>query len=170
MTVLAAAQLRLASDAAVFAFLSDVLKQRITLYPGQPGFLKAANALPPGLGAMACTHHLDVSLTHDDLGWHFGNWHDKELAEATARGLDTLGASELAQVFREAYAHALKYWHELGESGWSQWYSGSPLEEAVEPLNTRAWALLDSKWNGVLGYWVEYARAHPLEVGAAHDA
>ena len=30
--------------------------------------------LPVGLRAMAATHHLDISLTLDDIGWHFLNF------------------------------------------------------------------------------------------------
>jgi hypothetical protein len=34
----------------------------------------------------------------DDLGWHFYNFHSRELAEETYRGLRELGADEAAEI------------------------------------------------------------------------
>lgn len=170
MNNLAASQLQASSDEEVFDFLVEVLKERMPLGPGQPGFLDAARSLPRGLRAMVTTHHLDVSLTMDDLGWHFGNWYDEELAQETAQGLEVLGADELASLIKEAFAHAREHLHRLGEDGWPDWYHGSPLQQAVDPLNSQAWAICEQSWNGILGYWVSYARNNPVEVGATHDA
>jgi hypothetical protein len=39
---------------------------------------------------MAATYELDVSLTLDDLGWHFGNWPDPALSEKTQRPEDRI--------------------------------------------------------------------------------
>jgi hypothetical protein len=117
---------------------------------------------------MAVTYELDVSLTMDDLGWHFGNWHDEALAEETARGLEVLGAPGLARLFREASRLALQYWSELGREGWSEWYHGSPLEAAVDPLNEQAWKFLDKHKNGIFHYWVAYARKYPEGVGVTN--
>jgi hypothetical protein len=165
-----AGQLQALSDDEVLDFLVEVLKTRMTLGPGQPGFLQAARELPAGLRAMVTTHHLDVSLTRDNLGWHFGNWHDEELALETAQGLDVLGADELASLFREAFAHAQEHWQRLGDDNWSEWYHGSSLEQIIDPLNTQAWEICERSWNGILGHWVAYARKNPVEVGARHDA
>jgi len=170
MSTLTASQLQASSNEEVFDFLVEVLKQRMPIGPGEPGFLQKARSLPAGLRAMVTTHHLDVSLSMDDLGWHFGNWHDEELAHETLQGLEVLGASELSALFQSAFSHAREHWHRLGEADWSEWYHGSPLEQAIAPLNTQAWAICDSSWNGILGYWVSYARKNPLEVGARHDA
>lgn len=157
------------SNDKVLKALSDELTRRL---PGRssPDFLEAARSLPRGLRAMAVTYELDVSLTLDDLGWHFGNWHDLELAQETALGLEELGATELAAIFREAMRHARRFWRELGAEGWMKWYHGSDLEAAVRPLNEQAWRLLKSRWNGILSYWVEYARKHPEHVDARADA
>ena len=115
--------------------------------------------------------------TNSTFRWHWttlggtsGNWHDAELAEETAAGLVELGASEIAELFVEAYRLAQQFWQELGSESWGDWYHGSRLEEAVMPLNRRAWAILQDRWNGIFGYWVEYARRHPEKVGALHDA
>lgn len=154
------------SDDELFKLLGEELQQRVTAKQGTDEFLSQIRSLPVGLRAMAATYELDVSLALDDLGWHFGNWHNEALAEETARGLDELGAHELANLFRQAFALAKNYWHELGCENWMNWYHGSPLETAVDPLSRQAWSLLEGNDRGILKYWVDYARHYPERVGA----
>jgi hypothetical protein len=157
------------SGDALFTLLGEELQRRISAGRGEPEFVAEIRTLPVGLGAMAATYELDVSLTLDDLGWHFGNWHDAALAEETARGLEELEAVELAAIFRQAFRLAEAYWSELGTDGWSDWYNRSALRSAMDPLNDRAWALLRGKKDGISQYWVDYARKYPERVGAADD-
>ncbi len=110
---------------------------------------------------MAATYDLDVSLTLDCLGWHFGNWHDPEFAEETEAGLKELGANELAEVFKKAFLLAQDYWDELGAEDWIEWYSGSPFDEAMGSLNRKAWDIHAGKAMGLFSYWAEYARLFP---------
>src|SRR6266568_2627521 len=153
------------SDAELFTILGKELEQSISAERRSPQFLSQMRNLPVGLRAMAATYELDVSLALDDLGWHFGNWHNPDLAEETARGLEELGAVELAGVFKEAFRLAVRHWNELGSREWAQWYHGSPLEKAVMPLNERAWAILEDKKSGIFDYRVDYARKYPERVG-----
>jgi len=153
------------SDDELIKLLGEELEQSITAKKGSLQFLSEIQRLPVGLRAMAVTYELDDSLTLDDLGWHFGNWHNKALAEETAHGLEVLGAPELARIFREAFQIALEYWNELGSENWSQWYNSSPLENKVVHLNKQAWQLLSKYKNGIFHYWVDYARKHPDGVG-----
>ena len=154
------------SEDEVFSLLGNELERRITSSRGSPEFVAEIKELPAGLRAMAATYELDVSLALDDLGWHFGNWHNLELAEETAAGLEELGAQELAEIFGAAFNHAQDYWMELGAENWMEWYHGSALEKAVAPLNHKAWAILKQRKNGIFSYWVEYARKYPQRVGA----
>jgi hypothetical protein len=124
-------------------------------------FVGELRALPRGLRAMAAMYELDVSLSLDDLGWHFGNWHNKALAEETALGLEELGADEMARIFREAYALAVPYWDELGAEDWNKWYFQSSLDKALAPLNDRAWEIQKQCGGSLLGVWVPYARRYP---------
>jgi hypothetical protein len=153
-------------DEALFEILGKELERRISAKRGSPEFVKEIKMLPIGLRAMAATYELDVSLTLDDLGWHFGNWHNSELAEETARGLEELGATELAQLFRESFRLAQSYWSNLGADDWMDWYPNSPLEKELRPLNKKAWSIRGKTGNGVFKYWVDYARRHPERVGA----
>ena len=154
------------SDEELFHLLGQELQSRLSAERGSAEFISQIRQLPPELRAMAATYELDVSLSLDDLGWHFGNWHNEELAEETARGLEVLEAKELADLFGQAFETAKLYWTELSDNHWMDWYHGSPLEKAVEPLNQRAWAILKNKENGIFKYWVDYARRYPEQVGA----
>ena len=149
------------SDDDLFDLLLEELARRL---PGgrraTDDFVRELQALPVGLRAMAATYELDVSLTLDDLGWHFGNWHHLGLAEETAAGLRELGAARLAEIFSEAFAIAKEYWRELGKEAWSDWYRESPLERALGPLNDEAWLIYKQK-RGVFHYWIAHARNHP---------
>jgi hypothetical protein len=154
-----------ASDDDLFALLGRELERRLPNgRRATDEFVSELRQLPRGLRAMAATYELDVSLTMDDLGWHFGNWHHMGLAEETAAGLKELGATELADLFRQAFVQARRFWGELGSEEWSTWYHGSALEEAVSPLNEMAWAILQTKPMGLFTYWLEYARQFPERV------
>src|SRR5262245_12720462 len=123
------------SDDELFALLGKELETRIGRRTNAGQFAAKIRDLPIGLRAMAATYDLDVSLTLDDLGWHFGNWHDAGLAEETSRGLEELEATELAKIFNEAFRTAIRHWNDLGARNWTEWYHGSPLEKAMTPLN-----------------------------------
>jgi hypothetical protein len=149
------------SDDELFKLLGKELQERISVNSDSLEFVAEIQKLPVGLRAMAATYELDVSLVMDDLGFHFGNWHNTLLAEETIRGLNELEATELAVIFKEAFQIALRYWDELGTKDWPNWYHDSPLEIEIGPLNKQALKLLEGKKNGVFEYWVNYARKHP---------
>jgi hypothetical protein len=166
MSAITAKSIASGSDDEVFSMLGRELEEQIASARGSPEFIAEIKELPAGLRAMAATYELDVSLALDDLGWHFGNWHSIELTEETTAGLEELGAQELAAVFRSAFDLAQDYWMELGGENWMDWYHGSALEKALEPLNQKAWAILKQSEHGIFKYWVDYARKHPERVGA----
>src|SRR3569832_714688 len=93
----------LSNDDELFNLTGKELEKRVSAPRGSPEFLNEIKDLPIGLCAMAATYELDVSLALDDLGWHFGNWHSPEMSEETLRGLEELGATEMAVIFRQAY-------------------------------------------------------------------
>ena len=68
------------SDDELFSLLGEELKARIGRWVSSGEYVAKIRNLPLGLRAMAATYELDVSLALDDLGWHFGNWHDAQLA------------------------------------------------------------------------------------------
>lgn len=121
-------------------------------------FVDELRALPVGLRAMAATYELDVSVTLDDLGWHFGNWHNKALAALTHEGLLELGLVRHADVFSTAYHEVELVW-ELYENDLRSWYDGSVLEQALTPLNAEMWKINKGAGN-ILAAWAPYAKAN----------
>ena len=69
-------------------------------------YLSRLYAAPGGLHAMAVTYELDISMTMDDLAWHFVNYHSSlELAEETITGLNELEALEAGGNFSGGFRH-----------------------------------------------------------------
>jgi hypothetical protein len=152
------------TDEEVLAVLSKALTERVapSLLGNLDAFVAALMNLPPGLRAMAATHQLDVSLTLDDLGWHFANWHHHGYALATLEGLKELGAAREAAVFGDAYAVAQRHWTKLAADDFTAWYHGSSIEQELAPLDREMTELVRAHGPaGLMGLWVRYARQHP---------
>ncbi|PWT92318.1 MAG: hypothetical protein C5B56_02430 [Proteobacteria bacterium] len=165
-----------ASDEELFKALSEELHRRL---PGGEDedlgqFVDRLRRLPKGLRAMAAIYQLDVSLSLDDLGWHFANWHHRSYCDETLHGLRELEAHEAAEIFSSAYALAQHYWDKIGEllaqdfDTFRGWYTGSELETALGPLNKRKWSLCAPQY-GLMAYWLSYARKYPENLVSIHD-
>ena len=132
-------------------------------------FLAHTRCMPIGLRAMAAIYQLDVSITLDDLGWHFANWHHRGYCEETIWALRELEAVEQADIFAKAYAAAQPYWDQVGAmvaydlEHFVKWYPDSEFEQATMPLTKRMWEL-QAIDNGLLGLWGPYARKFPDRV------
>lgn len=132
-------------------------------------FLRRLQLIPKGLRAMALSYQLDVSITMDDLGWHFANWHHRRYCEQTIWALRELEALEYAELFVMAYAFAQLWWDRIGDLArhdfrdFVEWYSHSEFETATMPLTRRMWELQNID-RGLLGFWTSYARKYPNKV------
>ena len=147
--------------------LSDL---RVRLPPGEPfhmgRFLEKIRTIPIGLRAMAATFELDVSMTLDDLGWHFGNWAHRGYCDETLRGLRELEASEYAEMFAKAYELAQSCWTELRDlshDDFKKWYDRSDFHKTTALLSSRWWDLEEID-GGIFGHWTRYARKYPHKV------
>jgi hypothetical protein len=58
----------------IFSMLGRSVSSAADPYGDDGSYAAAIASLPKGLRAMAATHHLDISLTMDDIGWHFLNF------------------------------------------------------------------------------------------------
>ena len=118
---------------------------------------------------MAATFELDVSMTLDDLAWHFVNYPNLDWYEETLQGLRELDASEAAALFEKAFAIVEPHWNKLAEVAEDEkfgaihdWLKATGIQEPIDPLNKQMWNLLD-QWpdSGLMHYWIIYARKHP---------
>jgi len=151
------------TDQGILKVLSKQLNDRLPApQNGLDAFVSALKGLPPGLRAMAAIYQLDISISLDDFGWHFANWHHHGYSRETARGLRELGATRAAELYEAAYELAAGHWEQLGSSNFAEWYKDSQLEKALEPLNQEMWALYGAMGElGLQKLWVEYARRNP---------
>lgn len=163
------------SDAEVLQLLFDELAARLPaeLHADLDRFVSVSRDLPPGLRAMAATYQLDVSLTLDDLGWHFANWPHREYVAETRRALRELELAELAEHFDAACAIVEPSWETLvarvraGHDSFREWYEDSALRRELTPLSNHMAECLDVDDDGEPGlfrHWVAYARRHPERV------
>lgn len=164
---------RCKTDEELWKKLTDELDRQIPVEIREDHelYVKHIRGLPPGLRAMASTHELDVSVTLDDLGWHFANHHSKPYAEETLWGLRELEAQEAADIFSLSYELVLQYWDKIGSllshnfKSFSDWYDESDLENALAPLNQKMRDLRERLGDyGFQSYWLVYARKYPKKI------
>ena len=77
-------------------------------------YASAIHQRPVGLRSMAATHRLDVSLTLDDIGWHFLNFGKPNFVRETKSGLRELGLGDWSLQTRAAAVRSA--W----PTGWTQ--------------------------------------------------
>lgn len=153
-------------DDALVSRVFDLLKAHLHADPyGWDGALaEEIRHFPSGLRAMAATHHLDVSLTLDDIGWHFLNFGHPTHVEETERGLRELGLSGVADMFHKAYALVGPLLSQIRRPG-GDYYA--VIEQAghtrrIDELSSQARSALGEQ--GVYPHWAAYARQHPDRV------
>jgi hypothetical protein len=130
-------------------------------------FLSRLQAAPRGLRAMAATFELDVSLSLDDLAWHFINHHNFDSYEITINGLREIEAFEAAEIFEKAFFIVRSQWDELenyslDKNSLLKWLEETGIQTRIDTLNDEMWKLL-GQWPkiGLMHYWVSYARKYP---------
>jgi len=169
MSLTSAAIQSAASDDELFNLLSNELSW---VFPPEiqddpERFLAALPKAPRGLRAMATIHALDVSMSLDDLGWHFLNNNDERLIQETAMGLQELEAKEAADIFLSAWALVKPHMQDIERLQSSaeepqDFLDSFGIQEKMDPLSERMWALCESCGQfGLMSYWLSYARKHP---------
>jgi len=147
-----------------------LLKAQVTANPYDRNgkFTSQIRKFPKGLRAMAATHHLDISLTLDDIGWHFLNFGDEAHVAETEVGLRELGLGELALLFSEAHKIVAPHLPEIQAGKNADYYKC--LEKAgqmkrINQLTDQACKLLKHRGrSGIYFFWTRYARLHPEQV------
>lgn len=150
----------------ILAVLSKSVGSVADPYSEDGSYAAAIATLPMGLRVMAATHHLDISLTMDDIGWHFLNFGEPGLVRETEAGLRELGLDDMADYFTEAYAIVNPLRPEIKEA--DDYYTClqsrglmTRIDELTEKASKRQPTVSDSP---IYAAWVKYARAHPERV------
>lgn len=110
---------------------------------------------------MAATHWLDISLTLDDIGWHFLNFDEPNFVKEIENGLRELELNELAEVFRESY-NILQPYIDSIINGEVDYYDLLEQNVRIESLNKKAWELQPE--GGIYVSWMKYTRKNPERV------
>ena len=119
---------------------------------------------------MAATHHLDVSLTLDDIGWHFLNFGEPNLVKETESGLRELGLDDLADWFAEAYeiVNPLRPEIKSGDDYYeclTRYGRMERISELTQKARDRGAGCGDEvSGSPIYAAWIKYARKHPESV------
>jgi hypothetical protein len=119
---------------------------------------------------MAATHHLDVSLTVDDIGWHFLNFGELGLVRETEPGLRELQLGDIADWFVEAFNIVNPLRPEIKSGGdYYECLTRHGLMGRIDELTQKAEDKGSTCGTEVMGSpiyaaWVRYARQYPQNV------
>jgi hypothetical protein len=129
-------------------------------------YAAAMASLPAGLRAMAATHHLDISLAMDDIGWHFLNFGEPGLVRETEDGLRELGLGDIADYFVEAHAIVNPLRSEIKEADdYYDCLESRGLMARINELTDKASARQPTlSGSPIYAAWIKYARVHPEKV------
>ena len=112
---------------------------------------------------MAATHHLDISLTLDDIGWHFLNFGERQFVRETDMGLRELGLDDMAQWFSEACAIVNPLRPEIASG--DEYYDCLVRHGQMARIDElRRKARSERGTSRIYDAWVKYARKHPEKV------
>ena len=124
-------------------------------------------SLPRGLRAMAGIHFFDVSMSLDDLAWHFGNQNDERDLRETSSGLRELELPEIADCFDKMWAFMKPYMPNLQSGDYSgkdfpDWLEEIGAQKVADPMNKVIWDYCEKAGKlGLLESWAPYARKYP---------
>lgn len=159
----------------IFRLLTEHVKANA--YGDDSAYADAISRLPKGLRAMAATHHLDISLTLDDIGWHFLNFGEPNFVRGTEAGLRELGLGDLAGWFADArdivepflqrirsgsVQPADEYYEWLDKSG-----NAARIDELTQLAQKKDIGIgREPSGSAIYSAWVAYARSKPENVFA----
>jgi hypothetical protein len=124
-------------------------------------------SLPRGLHAMAGMHFFDVSMSLDDLAWHFGNQNDERDLCETLNGLRELELNQIADLFERAWKIMEPHFDTLrgdtvNPENFYDWLESIGAQEQIDPMNDIIWDYCKKAGKlGLLESWAPYARKYP---------
>lgn len=153
----------------ILSVLSKSVSSVADPYSEDGSYAAAIGTLPTGLRAMAATHHLDISLTMDDIGWHFLNFGEPGLVRETEAGLRELGLDQIADYFVEAHTIVNPLKSEIKEAkDYYECLESRGLTDRINELTDKASATQPKLGDSpIYAAWTKYARMHPENVFAS---
>ena len=156
-------------DEELFQRLSSALTERFPPELQEDGdkLYAALLAAPRGLRAMAGIYDLDVSMSLDDLAWHFGNHNDERFLQETVTSLRELEANEAAALFAAAWDIVRPYLAEIRDrdcnaEDFHDYFDRTGIQSRIDPLNEDMWAICNACGElGLMQYWLTYVRKYP---------
>ncbi len=157
---------------AIRSLLSNSVNPLGNPYGKDGSYAAAISHLPIGLRAMAATHHLDISLTLDDIGWHFLNFGEPNFVRETEAGLDELGLHDMARWFAEAHAivNSLRSEIEASDDFHECLIQHGQMDRIVELTGKAEPSGKPGNKSLIYEAWVRYAREHPDNVFSKQSA
>src|ERR1700733_180000 len=115
---------------------------------------------------MVGIYDLDVSMTLDDLAWHFGNHNDERFLQETVASLMELEAKDAAALFSAAWDILQPYLPEIRDKDWNtedphDYLDRTGIQSRIDPLNEDMWTICKACGKLGLQYWLIYARKYP---------
>jgi hypothetical protein len=158
-----------ANDEALFDLLTTELQRLLPpdKQEDRECYFKAIEELPRGLRAMAGMHFFDVSMTLDDLAWHFGNQNDERDLRETLNGLRELELAQIADLFEQAWKIMEPHFEalrgeEVNSDNFYEWLEEIGARKKVDPMNNFIWDYCEKLGkSGLLESWGPYARKYP---------
>lgn len=157
------------NDEALFDLLSGELQRLLpeSAQENREMYHHTLESLPRGLRAMAGVHFFDVSMTMDDLAWHFGNQNDERDLRETLNGLRELELLQIADLFENAWKIMEPHLDtlrrdEIKAEDFHQWLEDIGAQEKIDPMNDIIWEYAKQAGDlGLLASWPKYARKYP---------
>jgi hypothetical protein len=164
------------NDEDLFERLSSALSEGFPpeLHDNRDQFYAALQSAPRGLRAMIGIYDLDVSMSLDDLAWHFGNHNDERFLQETVASLRELEANEAAALFSAAWDIVKPYISEIRAKDWEpgefhDYLDRTGIQSRIDPLNDDMWAICKACGKlGLIRYWLTYSRRYPERCVKAH--
>jgi hypothetical protein len=158
-----------ASDKALLDLLSVQARRLLPdeLFADTDRYYSSLDAIPRGIRAMAGIYSFCVSMSMDDLAWHFTNHNDERHIRETLDGLRELELPEIADLFQAAWKIMRPYMADLSpglykDQPFHKWAKASGVQEQIDPANRIIWAKCKElgPWR-LQTSWALYARKYP---------
>lgn len=157
------------SDEEIFKAIADEAYRQLPpdLQEDVGRYYAFLSKLPPGIRAYAGIWDLDVSMSMDDIAWHFRNHNDERHIQETLWALKELNALEVHEIFSNAVS-IVRPNLEVIRSGnitahsFHDWLNETGIQAACDPLNKRLWQICEENPDyGILSFAIKHARNFP---------